>query len=359
MKMYNGPMYEWQKVHIFNELKEHSIDIKLINPLEYDSKESLNKAIMLEVKTGDYQLFMTCHGDDVVESGIVKKIRKSIPTLLICFDNLLAPYIHKNVAGYYDLVWLTSFENEYLFKRWGAKTIVMPYAANPYFFVPQNDESIHRIAFIGSPYGSRANTLNQLTSNQIDVDLYSNYKTTDYSKTKTKMTSINNVKTYLKYPIGRKLIMASLIQRVNQQAILNEDSDNIHIFESPEFAEMSRLYSNYSLCFSSTTARNTGILKKPVEIINLRAFEIPMSGGIEFCRYSGELSSYFKEDEEIIFYKNEKEMIEKARYYLYEANQDVITQIKMNARKRAEKEHSWFSRFSKIFMELNISSDEE
>ena len=34
------------------------------------------------------------------------------------------------------MVWLTSVETENLFKKWGASTIFLPFAANPNFFKP-------------------------------------------------------------------------------------------------------------------------------------------------------------------------------------------------------------------------------
>ena len=359
LKMYNNPMYEWQRVHIFNELEHHGIQIDLFNPLEYLEFDEMNKKLIESAGRSEYSLFMTAHNEEVVTVETLQKIEKmGIPTLLICFDNLLVPYVHRKVAKYYDLVWLTSSENKNLFLKWGANTIVMPYAANPFFFKPYKGNHIKKRSFIGSPYGSRANTINKLIADRVAVDLYANKKNASALKDENRKISRLFTKSFIysRYPVGRKLMAAAMLQKFNTQAILNEQSDNLCRFDSPSFADMARLYSEYRLSFSSTTARNTGILKNPVEIVNLRSFEIPMSGGIQFCHYASELAQYFTEDKEIVFYRNDKELIEKARHYLYTVTDEEISRLKGNARRRALSDHTWYARFSKIFQILHIST---
>ena len=351
----NTPMFLWQNDHFVDELKHHSIFIDIFNPLRYSSIEEANEALLQYISQHDYKLFMTCHSEDLLYIDTIRKIkRKGIPTLLICFDNLLIPYEHKNVCKYFDLVWLTSKENQELFNKWGANTVFLPYAANPYYYKQSTTSEIERLCFIGTPYGSRANTINQLVNSGIEISLFG--KPVNSSKPKHNMSKgyINTIITDLKFPIGRKLLIAAAKQRIEKQAMLNSESSHIH-FEG--FAEdMSLIYSRYALALSTTTARNTGILKRPVPVVNLRSFEIPMSGGIQFCEYNSELSTYFEDKKEIVFYHNEKDMLDKAKYYLRSDNSDIRKQIRYNARKKAELEHTWYKRFSKIFEIMEIKN---
>ena len=79
-----------------------------------------------------------------------------------------------------------------------------------------------------------------------------------------------------------------------------------------------------------------------------------MSGGIQICKYNPELAEYFEEDKEIVFYRDNEELVDKARYYSLEASESAIRKMKEAARRRAEKEHSWWNRFSLAFDKLGI-----
>ena len=125
-------------------------------------------------------------------------------------------------------------------------------------------------------------------------------------------------------------------------------------YDSVDLRTTNDIYSSHALSLSISCARNTGVLKNPIDIVHLRNFEIPMCGGIQFCKYFPELAEQFDEDKEIIFYRSTDEMIEKARYYLKQSNQSILCQIGDNARRRAENDHTWFRRFSMAFDFLGI-----
>lgn len=354
-QQYSSPMYLWQNDHIVNELSHYDIQIEIFNPLKYESTDMANNELMQYISTNRVDLFMTCHADDLIYIDTIKRIKKrGIPTLLICFDNLLIPYEHKKICEYFDLVWLTSVENKDLFDKWGARTIFLPYAANPYFYKFINSDEIERICFIGTPYGSRANTINHLSHANIPITLYGKPLSTLSEKHVITKGLIYTVKTDLQFAVGRRLLLAALKQRLTKQAILDTSAPSI---EYGGYAnDMSIIYSKYALALSSTTARNTGILQKPVPVVNLRSFEIPMSGGIQFCKYNNELANYFQEEREIVFYKTEEEMLDKAKFYLDNERKEVRKIIRKNARKRAEAEHTWYRRFITIFLELGIKT---
>lgn len=353
-------MDQWQHYHIFDELIKHNCKTTVISPLEFRSIGEANEALIRLIKNRKFDLFITPYNHDLIyieTLGLIKK--DGIPTLLICYDNLLIPYRHKKIAKYFDLVWLTSKETRGLFEKWGANVIFMPYAANPYNFKPSNKEEINRIAFVGSPYGSRANTINKLTDRSIKIDVYSRVKNIS-DKKKIPKSFIKNAKSaidLIKFDIGRKVLFAAINQKFKRESVLNISNDYITFYEPVRFDELSSVYSSHSLSLSSTTARNTGILKTPVNVVNLRSFEIPMSGGLQICSYFDEVADYFEEDKEIILYHTNEEMIEKTKYYLRDENYKLRQKMKQNSRLRAESEHTWFKRFKKIFDNLGLKYD--
>lgn len=349
----NTPMFLWQNDHIVDELKHNNVTIQMFNPLEFSSIEEANIRLVDELKREKYDMFMTCHNEKLLYISTLKEIKRlGLPTLLICFDNLLVPYEHKEICSYFDLVWLTSKENSEMFEKWGAKTIFMPYAANPYFFVPQKEEEILKVAFVGTPYGSRANTINSLLNNEVPVTVFGKVKEDTDKHHVISNGFLYTVKKNLGFSVGRKLLIAAAKQRVSKAATIDLSSEYL---QKGEYVEnLATVYSKYALSLSSTTARNTGVLKNPVPVVNLRSFEIPMCGGIQFCKYNKELSEYFDDGKEIIFYHDEIEMTEKARFYLAEQNERIRSEIRRAARARAENDHTWNSRFNKIFKQLNI-----
>lgn len=346
------PMYQWQRYHIFDELKKYGVSITVFNPLEHFSKDNANESLISCIKKNKIDLFMTPHGSDDLFIETLLKIKEyGIPTLLICFDNLIVPFSHRKICKYFDLVWLTSKETEYMFLEWGANVLFNPYAANPYFFMPHYESEIEKIAFIGTPYGSRVNMLNILTANEVNVSLYSNPSSTVQMGTNSQRIQDYFSPAYnlLRFGIGRRVIWGAIKQKAQGTNLLDINSDHLERWPAVGLEDLSKLYSNYALSLASTAARNTGVLKNPVNIVNLRSFEIPMSGGLQICSYFDELADYFEEDKEILFYRTEEEFIEKTKFYLKPDNKNIRMSMKKEARKRAENEHTWFSRFKKVF----------
>ncbi len=205
--------------------------------------------------------------------------------------------------------------------------------------------------------------INSLADSDIPVDVYCKpnpdlTKNNVESKTPTKLKILLQspkeiLISDLKYHEGRKMLLGALLNKVTRPASLIE-KDNLALLPFVSHNELAANYSKYTLCLSSTSNRNTDVLRNPVKIVNLRAFEIPMSGGITLCKYNPELAEYFEDGKEIIFYHDNRELVDKARYYIERASDDEILKIKQAARYRAENEHTWWNRFLMLFNELGL-----
>lgn len=358
-KELNTPMYQWQRIHIFDELERNGHQIISFNPLNYSSiNEANEKVIEILNGTKDIDLFLACDDSNIIYKETVENIKKlGIPTCLICWDNLELPYKQKKIAPSFDIVWITSKETQYLFEKWGCKNIIFQtYAANPYRLVPHWDKEILTVGFIGTPYGSRANKLNDLLHAGIYCNVYS-----DSLFEKGYNTSLGTVKKfspidilikanrYMKFPIGRKVLFSTIKNKFLKKAELDINSKFLRKDHSVSEENMIQLYSNFALSLNITELRDTYICKSPIHKIHLRTFEIPMSGGLEFASYTDELASYFEEDKEIVLYRTKEEMIDKAKFYLNPKNSKDIQKMKNAAHIRAVNEHTWSNRFNKIF----------
>lgn len=153
----------------------------------------------------------------------------------------------------------------------------------------------------------------------------------------------------MRFPIGRKVLYSTLLNKFKAKASLNTESKSASLHHSVSHEEMCHLYSAHSLSLNIAELRDTYVLKQPIPKIHLRAFEIPMCGGLQFTSYNEEIARYFEEDKGIVLYRSTEEMIDKAKFYLDDKNSQLVRNMKLAARKRAENEHTWTNRFNNIF----------
>ena len=358
------PTGSWPKYHYIDELQRHGHRVTIIDPFSFSSIDSANEELFLRIKNNrdGYDLFINPYGDDLLYVDTIRQIKRcsNIPTLLICFDNLQAPYIHRKIAPYFDLVWLTSFETEALFKRWGCQCIFLPYAANPYVFRPYFSNEIDSVGFIGTLYGTRILKINDLLAHNIPCSVFSSklssqdnisYEDKNVSRGKTRIT--RDDWDLIKFSIGRRILWSKWKKkRIGSPYLLQSDVLEIH--PSVSFEEMNRLYSNFALSLGITEVWDTYLLNKPVHKIHLRTFEIPMCGGLQFAPYIEELAGYFEDGKEIVLYSTKEDYIDKARFYLRKDKSSLRMQMKCAARKRTEKDHTWLNRFNRVFSKLNL-----
>lgn len=358
-------MSMWPQVHIYDELERHNCKVTTFNALEYGTPDNANEQLLRLIKKSGIDLFVTsCTEYDLFIETIEKIKSCGIATLLVCPDNLINPQMHLKIANHFDLVWLTARETAWMFEKIDCNYIFLPYAANPYLHNLRKEE-VTGVGFLGTPYGSRANMINALTSNQIDVYCHylknKNEEVIDHkisynyqNAENTKMS--DNIIRLISFKEGRHVLKGALKNRMLLQAQIKNTSF-LHKEVAVPPSDVYTIYSKYNLALSSTAARNTGVLKRPLGIVNLRSFEIPMAGGVQFCEYMPELAEYFEDEKEIIFYHGKKDMIEKARYYTSRNSEKQRQNIRSAARKRAETEHTWFCRFKKVFDMLGIKYD--
>lgn len=87
--------------------------------------------------------------------------------------------------------------------------------------------------------------------------------------------------------------------------------------------------------------------------IKARPFELSACGAFVVSGYADDLGSYYKENEEMVFYRNPAELPEKIKYYL--AHDDERKKIAEAGHKRTASDHVYEKRFSKIFKELGLN----
>lgn len=115
------------------------------------------------------------------------------------------------------------------------------------------------------------------------------------------------------------------------------------------FKEINELYSQtkINLAFAQKDYLNGRIKRR----VNLRVFEICMSGNFQLLQYTPCVEEYFEIDEEVVCWKNKSDLFNKILYYL--ENEDEREKIARSGHKRAIENHTWSKRFEKIEIFLN------
>lgn len=351
---YDGTfMTEWQRVQIFDEMSHYDVHFEIFNPLEFESYNQANEELLKRLKNdSSIDLFLNCASSDMLYPDTMKEISSlPIAKLLICFDNLHAPFMHKSIAPYFDLVWLTSKETEHMFKCWGCKSVFLPYAANPYLYTDRYSCNIERVAFVGTPYGTRSLIINKLLDNRVPCDVFCNKGRGVKSSIKNPLwIRLRNVSRFSRFPIGRKLLYSKLKCHFSDIS-LDENNSFLTLYDSLTFEAMNGVYSDYALSLNIIDLLSTAILSKSIQKLHLRTFEIPMCAGLELVSYNEELAEYFT-DEEMVFYSSTEEMGDKAKFYTDPRNSSICRSMKLRARDKAVKEHCWKKRFDVVFKEL-------
>lgn len=106
--------------------------------------------------------------------------------------------------------------------------------------------------------------------------------------------------------------------------------------------EMLAIYKN------SLVTLGFGYVGNGTKVLGLkgRDFEIPLTGTAYLTTYNKNLSEFFEEDKEILFYRNKQDLLEKIQYYISRPDQAI--KIGLAGRERALSDHTWDKRWKTI-----------
>lgn len=373
-------MYQWPQYHIVSELRAEGHIVTNINTMEIlgrkGTKTEYSEILLQKVKqimeNDKVDMFFTAAGDDFLDGAVVREIRRmGLPTVLMCCDDISVPFLHKHIASSFDLVWGTSRENQNLLRSYGARTIMMPYAANPYIYKPVEVEENIALGFIGRIYGTRSIHLSAIAFADLPVQIFGKDPKAVYEKDKKKsipltraMKSFRSVVPYiyqsLLFPVGRRCVLGALkrsfLEHVDHPSINNNLPESVSFFPGPPFEDIGATYSQLALSLGSMELHSTYVLKKPIMCIHLREFEAPMCGAVHLTNRWPELQEYYEEGKEMLFYGSKEELLDKVRYYLHPSRDTLRQKIRRGARRRAENDHTWLRRFDLIWKTVGISA---
>jgi len=220
-----------------------------------------------------------------------KNRKIDIPIVIFAVNAIMRPYVAK--MSVFAKIWYVEKYAKGLMEQYQRDNLIyLGMAANPDQLYPNKIEKVYDLGFIGRHYGERAYWLDRIS----------------------KFCAKNNLK--FKFPLshGEKMFLS-------QNQINN--------------------------AYNSTKINLSFAPKEPVgRIVNLRTYEICMSGNFQLMQYTPCVEEIFELDKEIVCWKNKDDLFEKILYYL--ENEDEREKIAKKGYKRAIENYTWTKRFEKV-----------
>jgi spore maturation protein CgeB len=174
--------------------------------------------------------------------------------------------------------------------RYGRRGIFLPTGVDPLVYFRQAADFKYDVSFVGSGWYARYRRLGMIERAGIRVSAF-----------------------------GKPWTAHLPVERINQ--IINETRINL----------------NFTGClFDDTIKQMKG-----------RIFEVCMGGGFLLTEYVSGVESFFTPDKEIVCFADDKEAIDKIRYYL--SHEDERIEIASRGYERSRREHTWRNRFAALF----------
>jgi len=307
-----------------------------------------------------FDLFFAYLMDGMIEPGVIDEIRRSdVPTCNFSCNNTHQFDLVDELSPHFDYNLHSEKDTAEKFQALGAHPVWFPMAANPKYYHPYDVPRTLDVTFVGQCYARRPYYIRHLLENSVNVQVFG------------PGWLLKPDKPLLRRPVRwarrSKLALQTLVARSPQKRygfsaqLAGGDLGEClrykyaaHLHNPVSDDEMIRKYSEsrISLGFLEVyDAHNPAAMVK--QHLHLREFEAPMSGALYFTGYCDELAEFYEPDKEVIVYRSEHELLDKARYYLRHPAE--AERVRQAGRQRALRDHTYQKRFRDLFARLGIS----
>ncbi|MFX1311241.1 MAG: glycosyltransferase [Promethearchaeota archaeon] len=294
--IFNHPLNDWYW-QIYDELdKNHEIILPKnfrLKKLEYEpiNLDALENVVDEHIDTD----FIFDFKGDLFDLIKWNKKKKAIP--LVVFITNVIGRTHKAKMSIFANVWYVNANATQFIERYNVNNLIYDgMAANPYIFYPLKTKKEYDVTFFGRFYGDRSYYLDEVS----------------------RFCLKNKINYYFPMGHGEKLPWS--------------------------FEDINMLYNQTKINISF--AQRDFVGKRLKRRVNLRTFEICMSGNFQLLQYTPCIEEYFEPDKDIVCWKNKKDLFNKILYYL--ENGDEREKIAKNGYKRAIENHTWTKRFETV-----------
>jgi spore maturation protein CgeB len=317
--------------------------------------EKLVENFFREHQRKPFDLIFTYLMDGMVDPTAIDQIRKSgTPACNFSCNNAHQFYLVDELSPHFDFNLHAEKDVRDKFLAIGANPVWWPMASNPKYFKPLDLPRTIQTSFVGGCYALRARYIAHLLENGIDAHAYGPGWQREAGR-RWRGTALHTLLVFraalAATPEARARASGLLAENDFQNFIAARFPANLHPPVSDE--ELVALYSRSQVSLGFLEVYDQHDPSRPiVQHIHLREFEAPMCAALYFTGYTDELAEMFEPDKEVVVYRNQHELLDKARYYL--AHPDIGEGIRQAGLMRALSEHTYKRRFETLFRQIGL-----
>jgi spore maturation protein CgeB len=292
---------------------------EIVYSISKDKITDYNNSLLQEVAEVKPDVLLVLKGDILLPETI-KKIRDDQNVILViwCYDTAMRFSNVLSGGQYYHLFYTYEPTDIPNLQKYGIHAKFLPMAYDPHTYFKLEDESVVRdICFVGllNVDPERKKILGKIVSH------YGKLKVDIWGQAWTK----RNPFLLYEYKIKRRALGKHI------------HNYNIH----PK--EVNKIYNSTKMCLNIQHYQVK-------EGINPRTFEIMGAGGFQLVSYKKNLGELFDTEKEIIYYKDEADLLEKIGYYL--ENDDERRKIAERGMEAVKRKHTFKHRAETILADI-------
>ena len=306
-------------------------------------------------------IFCYVYDDFLLEEYAKKLAQLGVPMVNYNVDMPTKWYRAIKTSRYFDCMLCAQPQHMKSLSKYSRKVHYFPMAA-PVITSEENHSNIISIAdltFLGTSLPFRQRLLNALAQEEWTLEVYGKYwneiepDTIIRSKEKALSDMISYAWPRLKYERSN-FVRKIFSERIFPKNHATQSHLPSNVLKGPiKNEEITSLLRCSKINLGITRYEGDSLLKKGSCKMKLRDFEVPMAGGFYLVEQSPGYENAFIDGKEVVTWETLPDLKEKISYFLqHDKEREEIARA---GQVRAEREHSWQSRFVELFNELDLN----
>jgi len=297
-------------------------------------KAKFNEEIIAAAERERPDLFFVFMYTDELEPRILKKFKEITKTIAWFADDYWRFWNYsRHWPPYFSYVVTTYSRAAEWYKVAGYSNIILSqWACNTALYKPIEAKKDIEVSFIGQYKSGRAKVIDELRRAGINVRCFGfGWKGGKVSHEEM-LNIFGRSKICLNLTDRKGLLDLSVIARIFLKKSINRIVPDFH------FIDNLRAYLHFPICHT-----------------HARPFELAGCGSFVISGFSEDIGKYYKENKEMVFYRNNAELIEKTKYFL--AHDAEREQIARAGYERTIRDHTYEKRFREIFKTIGLEHE--
>jgi len=316
-------------------------------------KERMNSRLLETVNSERPELMFTVLFTDEFDPATVKAISENTNTTTVnwfCDDHWRFENYSRHWAPWFNWVITTAASAIPKYADIGYQNVIKSqWACNHFSYKKIETDFKYDVTFVGQPHGNRRQIIACLKQNGIDVQTFG----AGWEAGRVSQDSM--IRIFNESRINLNLSNASIPLGGLQNPLFKPAMDRLaRALDTIPFGPSIKKAGREVMAIGQNpgTSINTG--KQYFEQIKGRNFEVPGCGGFLLAGNVEDLESYYEIGKEVVCFDDNKDLIEKIKYYL--AHGDERAAIAQRGYERTIRDHTYARRFEDIFGKIGLTN---